>query len=178
MKNKRHMGDIGLFVLRISYSHVIAYFVAGIFAVLVLGYQEHFLSEPLSFMRPVDSAIVALGPSLQIFRGLFLSLILIPLRETFTKEKNGFIKLGILILGLSLFFTIGPTVGSFDGYIFTNIPFMYQILGYPEAFLYILLFISILWLSYKKQKKWLDIIGIFAVAVICSLSIMGYLFAI
>ena len=169
---------LGFFIWRISYSHVIAYFIAGIFAVLVMGYQEHYLSESLSFMHPVDSAIVALGPSLQIFRGLILSLILLPLKKTFTEEKNGFLKLGILILGLSLFSTIGPTLGSFDGFIYTNIPFMYQILGYPESFLYVLLFTSILWLSYNKQKKWLDILAILAVILICSMGIMGYLFAI
>lgn len=69
-----------------------------------MAYQEHFLAEPLSFMCPVDSAIVALGPALQIFRGLLLSLILIPLIKTFIEEKNGFIKLMVLILALSLFF--------------------------------------------------------------------------
>ena len=170
--------DIWFFIWRISYSHVIAYFIAGIFAVLVMGYQEAYLSESLSFMRPVDSAIVALGPSLQIFRGLILSLVLLPLKKTFTEGKNGFLKLGILILGLSLFSTIGPTLGSFDGYIYTNIPFMYQILGYPESFLYVLLFTSILWISYKKQTKLLDILAILAVVLICGMSIMGYLFAI
>ena len=174
MKNKK---DIGLFIWRVSYAHVIAYFIAGIFAVLVMGYQEHYLSEPLSFMHSVDSAIVALGPGLQIFRGLLLALILLPLKETFTEGKKGFIKLGILILGLSLFLTIGPTIGSFDGFIYTNIPFMYQILGYPETFIYISLFISMLWISYKKQKKWIDILAILAVIVICALSVMGYLFA-
>ncbi|MCL2157058.1 MAG: hypothetical protein FWH54_03445 [Methanobrevibacter sp.] len=169
--------DIGMFIWRVSYSHLIAYFIAGIFAVMVMGYQEHFLSETLSFMLPVNSAIVALGPGLQIFRGIFLSLVLIPLKNTFTEEKNGFAKLGILILGLSLFLTIGPTQGSFDGFIYTKIPFMYQILGYPEAFLYTLIFITILWFSYKKQERILDIIAIFAVIIICTLSIMGFLFA-
>ena len=174
MENKR---NIGLFIWRVSYSHVIAYFIAGIFAVLVMGYQEHFLSEALSFMRPVSSAIVALGPALQIFRGIFLSLVLLPLKNTFTEEKNGFAKLGVLILGLSLFLTIGPTQGSFDGFIYTNIPFMYQLLGYPESFLYALIFISILWISYKKQEKILDILAIFVVILICMMSIMGYFFA-
>jgi len=175
MENKR---DIGLFIWRVSYSHVIAYFIAGIFAVVIMGYQEHFLSDALSFMLPVTSPIVALGPGLQIFRGIILALVLLPLKNVFIEEKNGFIKLGILILGLSLFLTIGPTVGSFDGFIYTNIPFMYQILGYAEAFLYVFLFISILWISFKKQEKILDIIAIFAVILICIMSVMGYLFAV
>ena len=51
-------------------------------------------------------------------------------------------KLGVIILGLSLLSTIGPTMGSFEGYIYTKIPYMYQMLGYPEAILYVLLFIG------------------------------------
>jgi hypothetical protein len=46
---------------------------------------------------------VVLGPGLQIFRGVFLSLVLLPLKNMFIEEKNGFAKLGILILGLSFF---------------------------------------------------------------------------
>jgi hypothetical protein len=175
MENKR---DIGLFIWRVSYSHVIAYFLAGIFAVMIMGYQEIFSSEILSFMRPVTSPIVALGPGLQIFRGVLLSLVLLPLKNTFIEEKNGFAKLGILVLGLSMFLTFGAAVGSFEGFIYTNIPFMYQFIGYPEAFLYVFMFISILWISYKKQEKILDIIAIFAVILICLMSIMGYLFAV
>jgi hypothetical protein len=172
MENKK---EIGLFIWRISYSHVIAYFVAGLFAVLVMGYQELFATEPLSFMRPVDSAIVALGPSLQILRGVLLSLVLIPIRNVFLEEKYGFVKLGALILGLSLFLTIGPTIGSFDGYIYTNIPIITQILGYPEAFLYVFIFSGLLWISYKKQEEILDILAIIAVVLIIAMGVMGYL---
>jgi hypothetical protein len=114
-------------------SHTIAYFVAGVFALIVVNYRELFATDVISaFMRSVDDPIVALGgTSLQIFRGIIIALILLPLRKTFFEEKHGLIKLGLIIIGLSLLSTIGPTMGSFDGYIFTKIPYKYQILGYP-----------------------------------------------
>jgi hypothetical protein len=129
-------------------------------------------------MHPVDSPIVALGPALQIFRGILLALILLPLRKTFFEEKHGLIKLGILIMGLSLLSTIGPTIGSFEGYIYTKIPYMYQILGYPEAILYVLLFVGILFVSLKyEHKKIITVVSIVFVVLILSFGIMGFLSA-
>jgi len=161
------------------YAHTIAYFVAGIFAVVVVNYKELYSTEIISsFMHPVDTPIVALGPFLQIFRGILIALILFPLRKTFFEEKNGLLKLGLIVIGLSLLSTIGPTMGSFDGYIYTKIPYMYQILGYPEAIIYVLLFVGILAVSIKfTHKKIITILSIIIMALICLMSIMGYVMA-
>jgi len=161
----------------ITYAHTIAYFIAGVFAVLVMNYRDLYATEIISsFMHPVDTPIVALGPVLQIFRGILLALILLPLRKTFFEEKHGLIKLGILIIGLSLLSTIGPTFGSFDGYIYTKIPFQYQILGYPEAILYVLLFIGILGILIKfNHKKIITVLSILVMFMISFMGIMGFL---
>jgi len=164
---------------QIMYAHTIAYFIAGIFAVVVMNYREFYATEIIStFMLPVDTPIVALGPLLQVFRGIIIALILLPLRKTFFEEKYGLLKLGLIVIGLSLLSTIGPTIGSFDGYIYTKIPYMYQILGYPEAILYAALFIGILGLSKKyAHKKIITILSIFIMVLICLISIMGYTMA-
>jgi len=164
---------------QIIYAHTIAYFIAGIFAVVVINYRELFATEIIStFMLPVDTPIVALGPLLQVFRGIIIALILLPLRKIFFEEKYGLLKLGLIVIGLSLLSTIGPTIGSFDGYIYTKIPYMYQILGYPEAIIYVALFIGILGLSIKyAHKKVITILSIVIVILICLMSIMGYAMA-
>jgi hypothetical protein len=164
---------------QVTYSHTIAYFIAGIFAVLVVNYKELYAAEIISsIMLPVESPIVALGPFLNIFRGILIALILLPLRKTFFEEKYGLIKLGIMIIGLSLLSTIGPTMGSFDGYIYTKVPYMYQILGYPEAIIYVLLFIGILSISIKySHKKIITISSIVFMVLISLMSIMGFVMA-
>ena len=164
---------------QIIYAHTIAYFIAGIFAVLVINYRDLYATEIISsFMHPVDSPIVALGPALQIFRGILIALILLPLRKTFFDEKRGLIKLGIIIIGLSLLSTIGPTMGSFDGYIYSRVPYKYQILGYPEAIVYVFLFIGILAVSKKyEHKKIVTILSIVITVLISLMSIMGFLSA-
>jgi len=161
---------------QIIYAHTIAYFIAGIFAVVVMNYRELYSIEIISsIMLPIDTPIVALGPLLQVFRGIMLALIFFPLRKIFFEEKNGLLKLGLLIVGLSLLSTIGPTMGSFDGYIYTKVPYMYQILGYPEAIIYVLLFIGILGLSIKySHKKILTILSIVFMVLISLFCVMGY----
>jgi hypothetical protein len=164
---------------QVTYAHTIAYFIAGIFAVLVMNYRDLFATEIISsFMHPVDSPIVALGPALQIFRGILIALIILPLRKTFFEEKHGLIKLGITIIGLSLLSTIGPTMGSFEGYIYTKIPYMYQISGYPEALIYVLLFVGILKISIKyPHKKIITVLSIVFMVLISLMSIMGFAMA-
>jgi hypothetical protein len=161
------------------YAHTIAYFIAGLFAVVVVKYRDLYATEIISsFMYSVDEPIVALGPSLQIFRGIIIGLIVLPVRKVFFEEKHGLIKLGIIIIGLSLLSTIGPTMGSFEGYIYTKIPYMYQVLGYPEAILYVLLFIGILKVSIQyEHKKVITIVSIIIMILILLMGIMGYMAA-
>ena len=146
---------------------------------MVINYRELYSTETISLiMLPVDTPIVALGPFLQIFRGILLALILLPLRKIFFEEKNGLFKLSLIIIGLSLLSTIGPTMGSFDGYIYTKVPYLYQILGYPEAIIYVFLFIGILSISIKYvHKKIITILSIVIMILICLMSIMGYVMA-
>jgi N-acyl-L-homoserine lactone synthetase len=67
-------------------------------------------------------------------------------------------------------------MGSFEGYIYTKIPAMYQILGYPEAIIYIILFIGLLSFSKKYgHKKIVTIISIIIMVLLGSMGIMGYL---
>ena len=166
------------FAWRITAAHTIAYFCAGIFALYVIDYETWFSNGAISsFMLPTDTPIVALGPALQIIRGLIMALVLLPLRKVFTDEKYGFIKLGLLVLGLSLFSTFAAAMGSLDGFIYTNVPIIEQIMGYPEAFLWTVLFVGTLWAFYKFEKKAINITAIVLVVLVVLMSTMGYLAA-
>ena len=163
---------------QITYAHTIAYFIAGIFAMAFLNYAELFGTGYWAFMRPTSEPIILLGSILQVFRGILIALILLPLRKTFFEEKHGLIKLGIITVGLSYLSTFGPGIGSFEGYIYTNIPAKYQIIGIPELLLYVLLFIGILGISIKySHKKIITIISIILVLLIGLMSIYAFLIA-
>jgi len=86
MENKQ---SLARYFWQVTYAHTIAYFIAGIFAMLVMNYRDLFATEIIgSFMHPVDTPIVTLGPALQIIRGVLLALILLPLRKIFFEEKT------------------------------------------------------------------------------------------
>lgn len=54
-----------------------------------MNYRDLFATDVISsFMKPVDEPIVVLGPVLQIFRGILLALVLLPLRKVFFLEKR------------------------------------------------------------------------------------------
>jgi len=163
------------FAWRITAAHVIAYFIAGVSAMNVFDYQTLFSSGALSLlMKPTTTPIVALGPCLQIIRGIIMALVFLPMRKVFTEEKYGFLKLGLLILGLSVLSTFGPAFGSVDGFIYTKLSFMEQIIGYPEAILWIFLFIGILWIFYRFEKKAITVTAIVLLILIVFMSIAGY----
>ena len=87
-------------IWRITYAHVIAFFFAGMFAMLFMNYEELYITEPLSFfMRPTTDPIVGLGMALQLFRGIIVALVIYPLRKAFFEEKYGYLKLGLIVLG-------------------------------------------------------------------------------
>jgi hypothetical protein len=178
MQPKKKFDSVKYF-WQIVYAHTISYFMAGIFALAVMNYRQLFSTDILSlFMRSIDEPIVSLGPFLQIFRGMIIGLALWPLRKVFFEEKNGLLKLGIIIIGLSLFSTIGPVMGSFEGYIYTKIPAMYQVLGYPEAIIYVSLFIGILGVSKKyEHRKITTILSIILMILISLMSITGFIMA-
>jgi hypothetical protein len=164
------------FVWRIVAAHTISYFIAGLIAANLLDYESWFASGILSsVMKPTTAPIVALGgTSLQVIRGIVIAFVLLPIRKVITEEKHGFLKLGLLTLGLSVLSTQGPAFGSIEGLIYTQLPVMEQLKGYPEAFLWIVLFVGILGTFYKFEKKSISIIAIVLLTLIIFMGIAGY----
>jgi hypothetical protein len=163
------------FIFRITVAHTVAYFFAGIFALVVMNYREHFASDSLGLlMLPVDSPMVALGPGLNIVRGVILGLILFPVRNMILGDK-GFLKLAIITFGLSFISTIGPTPGSFEGYIYTKLPVQYHLLGIPETLLYVAMFVGIPYLWYRTEKKYYNVIALVLLILIFLMSFAGYM---
>jgi len=172
----KNENNFGIFVWRITASHIISYFIAGIFAIIVLDYDEIFGIGALSFMRPTDSsAWIPAGPGLQVIRGILLSFFLFPFRKIFFESKYGWIKFWLLLFGLGYLLTISAATGSFEGLIYTNIPLKYHLIGLPEIVLYMTLFTVFMWGWYSYPKKIFNILSIIFVTIIVLMSFMGVL---
>lgn len=167
--------DRRIFIWRITALHTIAYFIAGFFSIAFMEYKQEFGAEVMKeLLLPVDHWQVAIGMGLQPIRGIIIGLVLIPFREIIL-APGGWIKLGFLILGLSYFSTIGPAVGSFDGYVFTHIPLRYHLGGIPETLLYTFLFTSLLPVWYKFPTRGVRFAIILFIGFILLMSLFGLL---
>src|SRR5829696_4351899 len=157
--------------------HTITYFVAGLLAYTLGGYEKTFSEPPLSYlMRPTSDRVVMAGPLFQPVRGVIFALALYPLRSVLFAERRGWLKLWWLLLALGVLSTFGPAAGSVEGLIYTVIPPRVQLLGLWEVVLQTLLLSVVLfhWVDHP-EKRWLDwTLGI-AFCIVMILPVLGLL---
>ena len=155
--------------------HTITYFVAGVLAYALGGYEKTFSEPPLSyFMRPTTDPLVMAGPLLQPLRGLIFATALYPLRSVLFGQRRGWLILWWLLLALGVVSTFGPAAGYIEGLIYTTIPARSQILGLWEVLLQSVLFSTILfyWINHP-EKRWLNwTLGV-AFAIVLILPVLG-----
>ena len=163
------------FFWRVSASHMITYFVMGIFAANLLNYEEIFNNSDI--LRSYDSPWIPAGPALQLIRGLIFSTALWYFKESFLYRKNGWIKLWGLLVGLCILSTSAAPPGSIEGFIYTTVPVTDQLKGYIEVIpqVGLLSFFVCYWYE-KPNRAWNIIFGVL-VGLIMLMSIMGVLAA-
>jgi hypothetical protein len=157
--------------------HTITYFVAGILAYTLGGYEKTFSEPPLSYlMRPTSDPLVMAGPLFQPIRGVIFASALYPLRSVLFVERRGWLILWWLLLALGVLSTFGPGPGSVEGMIYTTIPPLKQILGLWEVILQSLLFSVILfyWVNHP-EKRWLSWTLCIAFSTVIILPVLGLL---
>jgi len=171
-------GQIAKHILRVTYAHTIAYFIAGALMMVIMNYDEIWAMDIMSFYRPIDDPIMTIATPLQIPRGILIALFILPLRKVFFEEKYGLWKLWLIIFGFAVISTIGAPWASYESYIYTRFPLSLQLRGYPEAILYISLFTGILFISKKfAHKKIFDITVTTVVLLFNFILIFGYVTA-
>ena len=157
--------------------HTITYFVAGLLAYRIGGYEKTFAQPPLSyFMRPTSDRLVMAGPLFQPIRGVIFASALYPLRRVLFDKPRGWLTLWWLLLALGVLSTFGPSPGSVEGLIYTTIPPLAQLFGLWEVILQSLLFSVILfyWVN-RPEKRWVNwTLGV-AFAVLMILPVLGLL---
>ena len=174
---KGSLSDFLVFNWRISAVHMITYFVAGILAVQIMDYENLFQYGGLeTYMRPTNDPIVALGPIFQCIRGLIFGVVLWSFRGIFLTTSRGWIKLWGLFIGLGILSTFGPSPGSVDGVIYTQIPFSIQLRALPELIFQSLLLSAGICGWYAKPWKGLNVVAVVLLAMIVILGIAGYQF--
>src|SRR5688572_13843732 len=92
-----------LLTLKTVVVHTITYFVAGILAYALGGYEKTFSQPPLSYlMRPTSDPLVMAGPLFQPIRGVIFAAALYPLRDAVFATRRGWLILWWLLLALGV----------------------------------------------------------------------------
>jgi hypothetical protein len=167
-------GGFGRFLLRTTACHMVSYAVFGLIAFYAFDYAAVFASENLAcYLRPTSSRWVALGPGLQVFRGLIFALALYPFRSVFLEGRRGWLRLWGLLLGLCILSTAAAAQGSVEGLIYSKVPWRDQLLGLREVVAQTLAFSYLLVAWYQHPRRaWGIVMGIL-VAVVFLMSIAG-----
>lgn len=169
--------SLSLLTLKTAVVHTITYFVAGVLAYTLGGYEKTFSQPPLSYlMRPTSDPLVMAGPLFQPIRGVIFAAALYPVRSILFGERRGWLILWWLLIALGVLSAFGPAPGSVEGLIYTIIPPGAPILGLWEVLLQSMLFSAVLfnWVNHP-EKRWLNwSLGI-AFSIVMLLPLLGLL---
>ena len=148
-------------------SHTLTYFLMGAFAYKVFNYAAA-INKPGSGMRPTADLVVYFGPALQVFRGILFATVFYPFRNRLFGQRNGWLLMAWMLIGLGILGTFGAPAGSFEGFIYTTIPVSVQIRSYVEIVTQALLLSALLCHWINHPRRWLSwLLGIaYAICVL------------
>ena len=145
---------------RVTMTHMVAYFAAGLVAWNLLSIRETYDTYLMSTVsKPVDSPWLAAATVLQVVTGLVWSVALWPFRQTLLGDE-GWWKLWVLLVGLSILGTESPAPGSIDGVIYLTLPIREHLKCLPEVLLQTLLSSWMLHYWYRKPRRAWSVVSI------------------
>jgi hypothetical protein len=163
--------------LKSAVLHTVTYFLAGLAAANLFHYQGLFTIPSLAgYMRPVDSVWVLIGPLFQPLRGILFALAFYPLRASLFTRKYGWMTAWGLLVVLGILSTYGPTPGSIEGLLYTQVPLWAHLSGLPEvlvqSFVYSLMLYY--WVNHP-EKRWLTWVLVIMFCILMTFPILGLL---
>jgi len=164
--------SFGSFSWKVISLHMITYMIAGIIFSSLFSYEQLYKTGGLSkLMKDFSSPWISAGPSLQLIRGFLFSIVLWPFYDFIFSRPKGWTLIWLLFIGFAILGTTGPTPGSFEGIIYTQLSIKEHLIGLPETLLQTLSFSFLLHYWNNHPKKHLTILSVVGVALIFLMSI-------
>ncbi len=140
------------FTVKVIVVHLATYILVGAIMSNIIDYSELFQQDIIKdFMRPFDSPHVAIGPYLQIARGLLFAIVLWPIRSVLLEKKRGWLILWTIFVVFGILSTPAAAPCSIEGIIYSKLPLWYHLLGLPEIMVQTLIF-SIALILWDKRS--------------------------
>ena len=144
--------------LKATVAHTVTYFIVGLLAFTVFNYAARFADPTLrTFMRQTDDPLVTAGPLFQPIRGFLFGIVFYLLRTAIFRERDGWLRMWIMLVFVGIFSTFGPAPGSIEGLIYTTLPLRGQLTGLTEVLIQSLLLsvLTFVWVrSPRRSLSW------------------------
>jgi hypothetical protein len=164
--------SFGSFTWKVISLHMITYMIAGMVFSTFFSYEQLYKTGALShLMKDFSSPWIYAGPSLQMIRGFLFSLVLWPFYDFIFSRPAGWVLIWLLFIGFAILGTAGPSPGSFEGVIYTQLSIKEHLVGLPETLLQTLAFSFLLHYWSNYPKKYITVISVVGVALILLMSI-------
>jgi len=164
-------------ILKSMVAHTVTYFVMGVLAFFVLGYDRLYAETDLKYlMRQTNERIVMAGPLFQPLRGVIFGVVFVLLRRSLFEQRRGWLRMWAVLVGLGILNTFGPAPSSIEGMIYTILPIRLQLIGLPEVALQALLLSVVVsyWVAHP-DKTWLRWVMGSAFCLVVALVTLGLL---
>ncbi len=164
-------------ILKSAVLHTVTYFLAGLVAANVFKYEGLFAIPSMAgFMRPYEDIWVMLGPLFQPLRGMLFALALYPLRGNLFNRKYGWLVIWWLLVAIGILSTYGPTPGSIEGLLYTQVPLAAHLRGLPEVLVQSFVYSLVLfyWINHP-EKRWLTWVLVIMFFILMAFPILGLL---
>jgi hypothetical protein len=164
-------------ILKSAVLHALTYFLAGWIAYSLFEYHGLFAIPSLAgFMRPTDSVWVMIGPLFQPLRGMLFALALYPLWGSLFNRKYGWLVIWWLLVAIGILSTYGPTPGSIEGLLYTQVPLAAHLRGLPEVLVQSFVYSLVLfyWINHP-EKRWLTWLLVIMFFILMTFPILGLL---
>jgi len=164
-------------ILKSAVLHTVTYFLAGLVAANVFNYEGLFAIPSMAgFMRPYEDVWVMLGPLFQPLRGMLFALALYPVWGILFNRKYGWLVIWWLLVAIGILSTYGPTPGSIEGLLYTQVPLATQLCGLPEVLVQSFVYSLVLfyWINHP-EKRWLTWVLVIMFFIVITFPILGLL---
>ena len=129
------------YVMYVTLVHCLTYFLCGVIFSNLMNYSWWWQQPGVNdYFRDYGGTANALGPFVQVIRGLLFAFILLPFREFFKAKKNGWLFLWLLFLGIGIIGPMSASPSSIEGVIYSKLPLAFHFIGLPEVTIQTLLF--------------------------------------
>ena len=154
--------------------HTLTYTLMGVFAFNLFHYAD-WMNQPGSGVRPSTDRLILFAPALQIFRGILFAAVFYPFRDKLFGQKNGWLLMAWMLIGLGILGVFAGAAGSFEGFIFSTTPIEFQLRGYVEVVSQAVLLSALLCYWVNRPRPWLSwSLGI-VYAICIGLPMLGFL---